>query len=435
METSKPGFRDQVKKRLHMAWGFITHLWFRYRQDGCRESAAALTYVSLFALVPLMTLVYSVFSMIPAFQELGDQVNHLIFKYFIPESGTAIQSYLLEFSTQARKLSIAGIAILIVTSYLLLSNIEKTFNNIWDTPGNRRGLTSFLLYWGVLSFGPLLVGVGLAMNTYLVSMELIVDDPAAGGVPAFVLRVLPWLMTWIAFTMLFIAMPNCKVVTRYAVIGGLATTVVFQLVKAAFGSLVANSSFHSIYGAFAILPLFLLWIYLCWMIILSGAELVRSLETFSVAYRGQRMPNLTAVVLVCWLCWDRQQKGKSITDRDMMAAGIDQQHWLKLRQLLIKFRFLEVTRSNHYVFIRDLNKVTLWQLINLFGENFTKTVSTAVNRNLSQYPWAALLDETVKRSSEQARERFSISLADLFVKPLSAGGEDTSGSTVEAPSS
>lgn len=425
MVTSDVTFGEKARQGWVIAWGFVTHLWQRYNEDGCRESAAALTYVSLFALVPLMTLVYSVFSMIPAFQELGDQVNSLIFRYFIPESGNEIQGYLLEFSSQARKLSAVGALILIVTSYLLLANIEKTFNNIWGTRGNRKGLSGFLLYWGVLSFGPLLVGIGLLMHTYLLSFQIMVDDVDALGLTALLLNYLPWLLTWIAFTLLFVAMPNCKVSRRYAVIGGLVTTIVFQLVKNTFGSMVANTNFHTVYGAFAILPLFLFWIYLCWMITLAGAELVRSLETFSTTYRGYRLPGLGAAVLVCWLCWEKQQKGRSITDADITEAGVEQQHWRTLREMLLKYHFLETTRNNHYVLMRDIGKVTLWQLVNMFGENFTKSPATAAARHLASYPWADRLDTLVKTAAEQSRGLFSVTLEELFAQPSEGKEIDT----------
>src|SRR5690606_34798245 len=241
MVTSDLTPSQKLRRTAFICWGFVRHLGQRYQRDGCRESAAALTYMSLFAVVPLMTLVYSVFSMVPAFQDLGSQVNSLIFRYFIPESGMEIQSYLLEFSAQARKLSAAGALILIVTSYLMLANIEKTFNRIWGNQGNRRGLSGFLLYWGILSFGPLLVGIGLAMHTYLASFRVMVDSIDTLGLMGLLLAYLPWLLTWIAFTLLFIAVPNCKVAARHAITGGLVTTILFQLAKGVFGAIVANT--------------------------------------------------------------------------------------------------------------------------------------------------------------------------------------------------
>lgn len=405
---------EKVKALLALAWQFLRHLSTRYIRDGCRESAAALTYMSLFAVVPLLTLMFSMFSMVPAFQELGEEVQDLIFSHFIPESGFEIQSYLLEFSSQARRLSIPGALILIVTAYLMLTNIEKTFNRIWDATGSRRGLPAFLLYWGVLSFGPLLVGIGLMMHTYLISFRLIVDEVAALGLLALVLEYLPWLLTWTAFTLLFLAMPNCRVVTRYAVIGGLMTTVLFEVAKMLFGNVVANTSFHSIYGAFAIIPLFLLWVYLCWMIVLTGAELVRSLETFRVAHRGYRVPNLMATVLVCWECWRRQQLGGKIGDRDILRLGIDQEHWLKLRRLLLDHHILERTASNHYVLTRDISRVTLWQLAEMFGDNFARLPDDSAGKQLKQYDWYPRLEAVVGAAGESASDTLSVTLETLF---------------------
>jgi len=414
MVTSDPNPGDRIRSTLLLSWSFLKHLIRRYDQDGCRESAAALTYTSLFAVVPLMTLMYSVFSMVPAFQELGGQVNDLIFDNLMPDSGREVQSYLQDFSGQARNLSFVGALILIVTSYLMLANIERTFNNIWGTVGNRKGLSSFLLYWGILSFGPLLLGAGLVMHTYLVSFQMMMNGVDALGLFALVLKYLPWLLTWIAFTMLFVAVPNCKVSHRYAMIGGLFATTMFQLAKGLFGSIVANTSFHSVYGAFALIPLFLFWINLCWMITLTAAELVRSLETFSASYRGFHLPGLTAVVLVLWMCWDCQQKGKTLSDKDLQDAGIEQQHWLELRAMLLKFHFLEVTRNNHYVLTRDVGRVSVWQLIAMFGENFTRSPSTSAARTLADFPWAEKLDSVVKQSQNSCRDLFSITLSELF---------------------
>ena len=165
---------------------FIRYIAFRFDRDGCRQSAAALTYMSLFAIVPMLTLMYGMFSLIPAFQEVGGQVEAWIFPKMLPSSGQEITSYLTEFSTQARKLSSAGALILLVTSYLMLANIEKTFNHIWGTDGGRRGLSGFLLYWAILSLGPLLLAAGMLMKTYLLSFRLIVDEIDALGLSQYI---------------------------------------------------------------------------------------------------------------------------------------------------------------------------------------------------------------------------------------------------------
>ena len=133
----------RVPQQLVSSGQFLVYAVRRFLGDGCPQSAAALTYMSLFAVVPMLTLMYSMFSLVPAFQELGGQVEEFIFSKFLPSRGQEITQYLSEFSNQARKLSVAGVAIILVTALLMLSNIEKTFNHIWATTGGRKGLAGF----------------------------------------------------------------------------------------------------------------------------------------------------------------------------------------------------------------------------------------------------------------------------------------------------
>ena len=395
-------------------FAFLLYLKDRYKRDGCQESAAALTYMTLFAVVPLMTMMYSMFAIVPAFQGLGDQVEALIFENLVPASGIEVQAYLREFSTQARQLSAVGGFILIITSYLMLSNIEKTFNRIWQTAGGRRGLSSFLLYWGVLSFGPLLIGIGLLMHTYLLSFQLLVDGFDKLQLSAALLQYLPWLMTWAGFTLLFVAMPNCRVVFRYALWGGLLTTLLFQVAKGFFALFVVNSNYHTIYGAFAMVPMFLLWVYLCWVIVLGGAELIRALETFSETYRPCYFPDLIAVLVVCAQCLDFQRRGEAIADSDMLKAGLDGQQWSRLRLLLLDKKVLMSTANNRYVLTRDPSKLTLWDLNGMIGDGIYNRPSERGREVLAQYPWSDRLVATIDTVGDQAGEHFSLSLQDLF---------------------
>ncbi len=392
----------------------MKYLWRRFNQDGCRQSAAALTYMSLFAVVPVMTLMYGMFSLIPAFQGLGDQVRDLIFDNFVPQSGAEIQQYLIEFSSQARRLSVAGAIILVVTSYLMLTNIEKTFNHIWGTTGGRKGLSSFLLYWGILSLGPLLLGVGLMMQTYLVSFQLIVDEVDTLGLTGWIFEYLPLLLTWVAFTLLFIAVPNCKVTTRYAIVGGLVTTILFELAKSLFGTVIGSTSYSSVYGAFAVVPIFLIWIFLGWTLVLGGAELVRSLETFKSVQWGDRYPDLVVILIIFWECWRRQSQGRETSDRDILQAGIDEEHWRQLRDKLIEKKYLVVTAANRYVLVRNPSELTLWQLSELSGSKITELPSDKEATSLLGYSWYPKLAEMIGQLNRVSRETLSPTLQTLF---------------------
>lgn len=405
---------NYIKVWYALAIDFFRHLVQRYNADGCRESAAALTYMSLFAVVPLMTMMYAMFSIIPSFQGLGDDVEKLLFEYLIPQSGLEVQKYLHEFSDQARKLSMVGGLILVTTSYLMLTNIEKTFNRIWGTVGARRGMAGFLLYWGVLSLGPLLVGTGLLMHTYLLSFQIIVDEVDTLGVTAMLLEYLPWLLTWAGFTLLYLAMPNCRVVGRYAIIGGLLTAILFEFAKFLFGLVVTNSSYHTVYGAFAIVPLFLLWVYLCWMIILGGAELVRSLETFNLSTHKLPLPDLIALVLICFECLRSQNQGATTGDRDIIRLGVREQQWRKLRTILLENKVLVITSQNAYVLARDPSELTLWGLASMPGGKFTDLPDEATRFLVANFPWYEKIELIVEEAGGQARTMFGITLQELF---------------------
>lgn len=411
---SLPPIIDQLWQKLRMLGQFLRHLAQRFNRDGCRESAAALTYMSLFALVPMLTLMYSMFSLVPAFQDAGAQVEQWIFSKFLPASGQEITGYLKDFSVQARKLSSAGAVILLVTSYLMLANIEKTFNHIWGASGSRRGLSGFLTYWAILSLGPLLLAVGMVMRTYLLSFQLIVDEVDTLGITGYIFNWLPWLLTWMAFTLLYVAVPNCKVNARYAMLGGLVTTLLFEGAKDAFGLLMAHSSYANVYGAFAAIPVFLIWVYTLWVIILTGGELVRSLETFRLEGRGRKLPDLLAVLVILWQCWRRQQRGLSLSDKMITRIGLDSEHWKLLRNLLLQRKVLTTTAEGNYVLVRDLGEITLVDVAGWFGPHLLSGPPRGSERLLRIHPWYVEYEKLVDAGRNHLLGQFSLTVEELF---------------------
>ena len=141
-------------QRITEVWDFWRFLLQRFIADQGTNSAAALTYTTLFAVVPMMTVTFSMLSAIPAFQGTGEQIQSFIFRNFVPSAGETLQQYLREFTTQARQLTWVGVAVLAATAFWMLVTIEKTFNTIWRVRQPRRGVSSFLLYWAILSLGP-----------------------------------------------------------------------------------------------------------------------------------------------------------------------------------------------------------------------------------------------------------------------------------------
>ncbi len=404
-----------LRSPLQTGKRFLRNLGSDFVAHGCQKSAAALTYLSLFALVPLMTVVYSVFSLIPAFDGVAEQLQVLLFNHFVPESGQELRAYLAEFSSHARSLTGVGVGMLVVTAYWMLANIEKTFNDIWGVPRARKGIASFLLYWAVLSIGPLLLGAGLAINTYLLSLKLVFREYDALGLSSLVFQVLPFVLMALAFTLLFAAVPNCRVPLRHALIGGVMTALMFHLLKELFSAVVARSSFQLVYGAFAAVPLFLLWMNLVWTVVLAGAILVRTLAERAYRTKEDTFSDMHAALACLELLHERSRRGGTLSDADCFRLGLGVVHWQRLRSLLERARWLAPTNSGRYVLTRDLRTVTLWDLACVVGVRLGD-LEYSVARGASTR-WYEVYVQRRQQLVDGARESFNLPLEALLTAP------------------
>lgn len=404
------------------ALGFLRHVVYHYRDKQCQKSAAALTYMSLFALVPMMTVIFSMFSVIPAFQGLADQLQSLVFSNFVPDTGQEVQKYLTAFTSQARNLTSVGVIMLGVTAYLMLKNIESNFNSIWGVQEARKGLANFLLYWAVLSLGPLLLGVGLAVTTYLLSLKFFVTEYDSLGILPTLLNFLPVLLTSAAFTLLFAAVPNCKVKIKHAAIGGIATALMFELIKKLFSVVVGMTSLEVIYGAFAVVPLFLVWIYVMWMLVLGGAVLVRVLSTYGRGPDGQRYPDLVAALLVLNGFYQRWQQGERLQDLHAAQAGVDGQQWSKVREALITHKVIAPTNTGDYVLSRDLARIRLRAVADMIG---MENQLPGESRYLQSLPWFPSVAARMLAIDQKIELEYDVSLLEVFnTVPQIIGMED-----------
>src|SRR5690606_16060844 len=167
---------------------------------------------------------------------------------------------------------------------------------------------------------------------------------------------------------------NCRVPLKFAVIGGVTTAICFELLKMAFGWMVANSSFQLIYVAFAVVPLFLVWVNFVWTIVLAGAVLVRTLAEHGYADRSRRQSDLQAMLRCLAVFREKSKTGETVTDQDCVRAGVSLVHWQHLRSVMVKNHWVAVTDTGNYVLSRDLKKVTLWdaaRLVRLQFDDFT----------------------------------------------------------------
>lgn len=394
---------------------FARHIWQQFGQDDCSRSAAALTYMTLFAVVPLMTVMYAMASAIPTFEQLGDQIQSYIFQHFVPATGLEVQSYLLQFSQQARRLTGAGVGFLVITAVLMMRNIEKTFNAIWHTQDNRSLLNSFLLYWAILSLGPLCIGLALGISTYLLSVKALLDPVQSLGLGGLGLALLPGVLTALAFTLLFAAVPNCRVPLPHAALGGVLCAVVMELAKQLFAAAVARTSYEVIYGAFAAIPLFLMWIYLSWVIVLLGAEVVHALSGFDT-HQSRRLPDWAVCLALLERLWRHHRRGALLSERSLLhgrwlpgntSLGADR--WATLRDKLLSAGLIQPASGDNYLLGRDLSQVTFNDILQLL-----QSLPTHYRGTTDNAPWLQRAQEQLSTLDNQVDNHLRIPLTQLF---------------------
>ena len=385
--------------------GLSVHVLKRYVDDGCQATAAGLTYQTLFAVVPLLTVMYAVLNAVEAFKDLSAEVEGFLFDNVVPENVVNLQDYLHDFSTQAQSLSVPSLAFLGITAFLMLFTIERTFNEIWRVREPRQGYQRFLMYWAVLSLGPILVGMGFLITTYLMALPLLSDVDQYTGALGY----LPILLSAAMLTLVYVAVPNCAVSFKDAVVGGLLVAIAFEMAKYLFGFVMSRSSFEVIYGAFAAVPLFLLWIYVSWSIVLMGAELVKAWGVFRHDGGEQLEAPLFQIVVILELFFHAHQKGVVVREEDIRRCGarIDLEHWNDYRQRLIKLNLIRSVDKGGLVLSRDLSEISVWELYQGLGWPMPEVVK-------GESAWEVVLAADVQRINRHNQDLLKVDLESLF---------------------
>lgn len=256
-----------------------THFWLffrlvvaRFNEDRLNSVAQALSYTTLLSLVPLTTLAFGLFSVFPVFEKWMMAVQAFLYSHFVPASGDVVQKYLNQFASKSAQLTAVGLLFLVVTALMLMATIEQTFNEIWRVTNRRKAVYRFLAYWAILTLGPLLLGLSLSVTSAVLSLSLFRGAGVFGSVWQFFVGTVPFFATTAAFMLLYMLVPNANVYWRHALVGSLISAVLFEIAKRGFALIVVKySSYQLVYGAIAALPVFLIWIYVSWAIILMGA--------------------------------------------------------------------------------------------------------------------------------------------------------------------
>jgi membrane protein len=268
------------------ARGFALLLGDRFRHVRAQQVAASLAFTTLLSLVPLIAVSVGVMSKIKAFDAIGGALKGFLLDNLLPDkAGAVIAKYTLQFSAQANKLTAVGSIMLFVAAILMMLTIDRAFNQIWQTARPRPLMQRLLTYWLVLTAGPLVLGGAVAGLTQLMSASLgLIDEPR--WLEAGVFRGASVLLLTAFLTLLYFVVPNRRVRCPHALIGALVAAAGLLLMQRLFGLYLSRfGTYTLIYGAFAVVPVFLVWLYVCWLTILAGALIAAILPEYQAGYR------------------------------------------------------------------------------------------------------------------------------------------------------
>lgn len=360
-------FATQRYDREHTI-AFFRFTWERFIEDRCLQTAGALAYTTLFALVPLTAAILGILAAFPVFAEWREQLTAFVFQNFVPATGDVVQGYLTEFAANASKATAIGVLVLIFSAIALMMSIEDAFNRIWRVATDRRATSRFVIYWTALSLGPLLVVAALAISSYVIAIPFIDVAAAQFSIKARVLSALPFVIVWTAMIAGYTVIPNRGVRFRDALVGGLIAALLFEAAKRSFAWYATGlASYEQVYGALSIVPIFIFWIYLSWVIVLLGASITASLSAFDYRPAAMRLAagqELTGLVRLIGHFADAHRDGRGLRSEELRAKEPFLTDDLLQRYLadLCRISLIRRTELGEWILARDLDRVSLLDL-------------------------------------------------------------------------
>lgn len=363
----------RVLRDLRAGWDFIGFTVRRFFADSCPNWAGALSYTTLLSLVPLSAIAFAMLTAFPVFDDIRNTLQRFIFSNFLPGAVTTVEEHFSQFLANTDKLTAVGIVFLGVTAVMLLSTIESTLGIIFRVHRLRPIVQRVLIFWALLTLGPLLIGASLSLSASLQSATMWLganqDYPLFGLSP-----LLPPLIMFGGLTLMYEIAPNTPVLWRDAALGAIVAAVLFEILKTLFGLYVANAPVQTVYGALSAIPLFLLWVYLGWASILTGAEIAAALPEWRAGRRmtehlpltpTRRMATAVAVLAA--------MQGRARTGEGVSAEGLAEELPMTGSEVgdaindLARANFIAEGNDQALFLCRDLAEVTLYDLYRALG--------------------------------------------------------------------
>ena len=409
-QSGSTGWRERLRHTATRAAAFAVYSLSRFNADGCFAASGALSYTTLVSLVPLAVIALGSLSSFPIFAPVRDQLLGLVMENFVPSIGTQAAWWFRAFADSATQTTAIGAAGIAATSILLLVTVEDQLNLIWRVTAPRPWVQRLLAYWTLITLGPLLIGISLSLSTYFE----IAARQAGFGQQALdwfasswlhgLARAVPALLEFIALTLLYGLIPNCAVRWRDGAFGAVIATLAIEILKIGFSIYIGATSFYStVYGALAIIPIFLFWMYISWMAVLLGAVVAAALPNWRIDGRIGRGPEggvrlgLALALIAALARAQRRGKARStpaLAEELGVATTVIDEHIKPLAEA----GFAAHTQSGRWVLAWSPESATLHDLYEALhlplADRWTEQVSASWERQA-----APAMDRIVKAES------------------------------------
>lgn len=397
---------------------FARYVASRFREDRCMRMAAGLSYTSLLAIVPLTAIAFSMLAAFPVFGGVREAFQEAMFANLLPQSADAMRDYFNQFVSNTTTLSAVGIVALAATAVLLLGTIEADLNAIFRVARPRALAPRLLVFWALLTLGPLILGASFSLSTYFYATTAWLGLDTNTGTLGLLSTFVPTIMIILMLAVFYIIIPNRPVGMTAGIIGGIFAGIAFALLRKAFGWYVVTfPTYQNIYGALSVVPIFLVWMYLSWLVVLVGATLTASVSEWRSA-GGKPLSSdivtslrLVIAIQVLAILFDASRAGRGAVHRNelLRVTGGGGEAVDRILLQLRAVHFVERTSSNRWLMARAPETVTIYDLYSALGLGFGEHSVPP-----GEEPWRGKLGAAIDDLRGANKNALAPTLADLF---------------------
>ncbi len=402
---------------------FLPFFWKNFIHDRIFLGAGSMAFQTLLSIVPVLAVILSILNVFVVFAPFKRSLEDFLVQNFMPGVGSVLNHYFSDFIGKTTTVPLLGGVFLFIIALSLISTVDHTLNEIWEVHSPRKALQGFTLYWTVLTLGPVLIASSLAASSY-VWYTVFTEGPLL-EVKTRLLSYFPFINSILAFFLLYMLVPNRRVRFVHAFSGALLAAILLELSKKWFAFYVTHvSTFEHIYGALSVIPMLFFWIYLAWVVVLTGAEFVFCLGALTPGSRVVEQFNplrgVPVILSVLGSIWNGQNNGYPMNMKKIVksVSSVNPSRLRKIVDILLENDLIHGTANGDLAISRDLYVLTLYDLYMIIPPWFTgdengllisesknvhlSTISRGVAECLKSrmdMPLATLLDEVNQQHS------------------------------------